>query len=95
MVAHEDGLAEGDAVGDGGHGLASLLGVGCTLVLVALKSLGTLGGPLLQAGLLVANVAGQLDEQVFSGGSPDSVEHVLLWCPAEPGRLDPGIGLGV
>ena len=95
VVANKDGLAERDAVGDGRDRLAGLLGVGCPLALVALESLGSLGGPLLQAGLLVADVAGQLGEQIFTGGSPDSVEQVLLWCPAEPGRLDLGVGLGV
>jgi len=54
-----------------------------------------MGGAFLQGGFFVADVAGQLDEEIFLGRETRPHREILFRRPAEPGLPDLRVGLGI
>jgi hypothetical protein len=70
-------------------------GVGVAFVAVFLEPVGALLGAFDERGILVADLAAQLDEQRGAVGRPHrGDEQPLLRCPLEPGRLHAGVHIG-
>ena len=88
VVAHQDRLTEGDPIRDPAHLAGGMFGIVGALVAIVLEAVGTVFGPVDQAGIIVANLAGQLDAQVGTHGRPHRRDElILLRCPREPGRF--------
>ena len=90
MVADQDRLTQRDTVGDAFDRRPGPVRVLFPLLAVLLEPLGPLLGPFGQAGILVVDLAAQLQEQVFPVRRPGrGDEEFLFRCPDKPGSAYP------
>ncbi|WP_461319614.1 hypothetical protein [Bradyrhizobium barranii] len=96
MMADEDRLTKRDIVRDLGDGFACALCVGHALFAIVLEAVRALLGAIHQARILVADLAGELGQQILGFRRPGRLDEKLLpRCPFEAGGFYARVFLSV